>query len=148
MSTYHYFNCVCVQVSCVETCSYKLKLAAAAKTLALFSIKKITASCLPLKGPSHYDRDQSGVQAKQLDSLQTSHALQVSQQLGARAFGLVAIHTDREMHRVTIYKREPPLVKCVSLSEPQTRGAHSLKFTITINQTNKDRPTCINVCNN
>jgi len=111
---HHYFNCVSVQVSRVEGRAVitlllviKLKLAATAKTLALFSIKKVTASCLPLKGPSHYSRDQSGVQAKQLDSLQTSHALQVSQQLGARAFGLVAIHTDslvREMHGVTIYK--------------------------------------------
>lgn len=99
--------CLCSSVLCGGTCSYKLKSAAAAKTLALFSIKKITASCLPLKGPSHYNRDQSGIQAKQLDSLQTSHALQVSQQLGARAFGLVAIHTDslvREIHGVTIYK--------------------------------------------
>lgn len=44
----------CIQlsssVSCGETCSYKLKSAATAKTLALFFIKKITASCLPQKG--------------------------------------------------------------------------------------------------
>lgn len=50
MSIYPCVNCV-LESSVLDggTCSYKLKSATTAKTLALFSIKKITASCLPQK---------------------------------------------------------------------------------------------------
>lgn len=54
------------------------------------------------ESPFPHGWDQSDVQAKQFDSLQTSHAQHAGQQLGARALRLAAMYTVslvREMQR-------------------------------------------------